>query len=478
MRKKGNLEGDVIKGLLLKLKEEFSKITFLSATLEKNVSKLNDSTDMLHKLAYLDSLTNLPNRTSFNACLKEILENNKENKIGVIFIDIDKFKQINDMLGHEQGDILLSLVGDRFKNLVDANTKVFRLGGDEFVVVKWGSGELDMGETIDKALKLLSEDFSLLGGIYKITGSLGVSIYPNDGEDISEIIKNADMAMYKSKEKGGGLAQYFSIDIREEFFYRIKMEQGIRKAFNNKELELYYQPQISAKTNKIVSFEVLLRWNSTEYGKIKADEFIKIAEESTLILDIDRYVLKRSCIQNKKWQNEGYEKIPVSVNISPKTFIEGEIVNAVKGALEESGLEGKYLTIEITEGSLIKDYNKVIKMLHELMAIGVNVSIDDFGRGYSSLSQLINLPISEVKIDGEFIYGIRDDIKKQMVVRLIISLAHQLNLNVVAEGVEKQEEMDFLKSLNCDIMQGYYFSKALSGEEGVKLLKENNIINV
>lgn len=458
---------DNFKVMGYKLKEMFFNITNLNNTLEKQAKELSKSQVILHQMAYYDKLTELPNRVSFHDYLGNMLKSKKvkSEKIGVMFMDLDHFKQINDTLGHEQGDKLLELVGKRLKEKIIGNIKIFRLGGDEFVIVVNNQSLDYIYHTAEEIFNIFKYPFNLKGADYKISASIGISVYPDHSENIDEIIKNADMAMYKSKEEGGGYPQMFNSEIKEVFINKIEVEKGIKEALNNGEFSIIYQPQIGVKSCKMESMEALIRWNKKDGSVVSPEHFITIAEESNLIIEIDNYVLREVSNQIKIWQEAGKSVVPIAVNISPKHFGEGNILKSVEVALKESNIKGNNLIIEITEGVAIDEYSKVINTLTELKKLGVKIAMDDFGKGYSSLTQLINLPITEVKLDREFIIDIWKDRKKQDVVELIINLSHKLNLIVVAEGIEAKEEYELLKALKCDLIQGHYFSKALNKEE-------------
>lgn len=435
----------------------------LSDNFKSMAIKLNESQYSLEKMAYYDTLTKLPNRLNFNKYLKNAVADVKDTdkKIAVIFMDIDGFKQINDTLGHNEGDKLLQMISTRLKSLNKHGVMVFRLGGDEFVIVSISNTIKEIREVCNKILDEFKNSFELKGGAYEISSSLGVSVLPDHTTDITELIQNADMAMYKCKEKGGNYPQFFNEKIKETFVNKIEMEKGIRKALENNEFELFYQPKINVKNKKISSGEALIRWNNKSFGTIATDKFIEIAEETNLIIDIDKWVISEACKQSVIWQNENEIYLPVAVNISAKHFNNGNLYKTIKDALTITGLDPSYLKIEITEGVLINDVKSTTKVINSLKELGVSISIDDFGRGYSSLNQLINLQVSEVKIDRDFITNIFEDEKKQTIVKLIVELAHNLKLNVVAEGIEIDKELEFLYEINCDEIQGYIFSRPL-----------------
>lgn len=443
-----------------------NNIENMSFILRENFIELNETKDKLYELAYYDSLTLLPNRLSFKKYLDELVEENLcDNKICVMFMDLNRFKIINDTWGHYIGDSLLSEVSNRLKDLQSDNCKMFRLGGDEFVVVLNVNDDDDIRSIGQEIIDMFKVPFKINELVLNSACSIGASIYPDDGEDIDTIIKYADIAMYTSKENGGNYLQLFNEDIKMKVVEKIAIEDGINEALVNNKFTLVYQPKFSGINENIKSMEALIRWTSSSLGVITPDRFIPIAEESELILKIDEWVILEACRENKKLQSEGYANIPVSVNISARHFANTEILDIVKSALKESGLDPQYLKIEITEGVLIKNVAMVSDIIRRLKDLGVQVSIDDFGKGYSSINQLMTLPINEVKIDRDFIKNIGKDIKKKNVVRLIVELAHSLDLNVVAEGIETNEEKEYLESIGCDELQGYLFSKPIKIDE-------------
>lgn len=448
-----------------------NNIENMSFILRENFIELNETKDKLYELAYYDSLTALPNRLYFKKYLEELVDGRlPDNKICVMFMDLNRFKIINDTWGHYIGDSLLSEVSNRLKYLQSDKCNIFRLGGDEFVVVLDVNNDEDIQTVGQAIIDMFKVSFKINDLVVNSACSLGASIYPDDGEDIDTIIKYADIAMYSSKENGGNYLQLFNQDIKRKVVEKIAIEDGINEALLNNQFKLFYQPKYSGVDNKVKSMEALIRWTSSTLGVMPPDRFITIAEESELILKIDEWVILEACRENKKIQNEGYEKIPISVNISAKHFANTEILDIVKLALKKSDLEPQYLKIEITEGVLIKNVEMVSDIIRKLKYLGIQVSIDDFGKGYSSINQLMTLPINEVKIDRDFIKGIGNDIKKKNVVRLIVELAHSLNLNVVAEGIETNEEREYLESIGCDELQGYLFSKPINIDELKKIL--------
>ncbi|MGL4875357.1 MAG: putative bifunctional diguanylate cyclase/phosphodiesterase [Clostridium sp.] len=458
-----NVEVEWEEGNIFEIRNLEQNIREMSDKLRENFIKLNKTQNRLYELAYYDTLTKLPNRSYFKKYLDELILKNKDSKICVMFIDLNRFKVINDTWGHYIGDKFLIKVAERFKKLKNKNCKVFRLGGDEFVfVVKINTNE-EIKELGKGVIKSFEEEFKIDDLMISSTCSIGVSIYPDDSKDIDIIIKYADIAMYTSKENGGNYVQLFNEEINEKLLEKVNIEEGIKNGIEDKEFLLYYQPKFSGNTLEIKSLEALIRWNK-DGNLVPPNKFIPIAEESDLILEIDKWVIYEACQKNKYLQDIGCKKVPISVNVSAKHFSNHEILEIIKDALIKAKLEPKYLTVEITEGVLIKNVDMVSEMIVDLKKMGINVSIDDFGKGYSSINQLMALPINEVKIDRDFVKNIHENEKKKIVVKLIVEIAHSLELNVVAEGIELEEEKEYLESIRCDELQGYLFSRPVELE--------------
>lgn len=444
-----------------KLSELFSESTAMN-------QKLIESEKQLHCLAFYDGLTGLPNRHYFQNYVTELIAYDTTKQMAIIFLDLNQFKQINDTLGHDAGDTLLQLTAEKLRVLKNDDREVFRLGGDEFVIVHRMDHKDEVAETIDFILNLFSSYFEIHGQMLYITASIGVSMYPENGKDLNTLVKFADIAMYISKERGGNIVQFFDESMKGKFQEQLLIENALRAVVDKGDFEQYYQPKVLL--GEITSTEALLRWNDPHLGYVSPALFIPIAEEMGLIAQIDEWSLRRACKQNKQWQEEESLFIPVSVNISAKHFQQDYLVPMVKKALDESGLAPQYLKLEITESVFIRNPDHVADIIHRIKDMGVQISIDDFGKGYSSLYQLLHLPIDEIKIDRQFIKDIHQNDKKALLVSSILDMAHGLQLNVVAEGVETKSENDVLMQLGCDEIQGYLFSPPLCKEDIVKLM--------
>lgn len=429
--------------------------------------------------AYHDSLTGLPNRRMFNEDLTNLLEKAKsENSQGAImFLDLDRFKYINDTMGHDVGDLLLIEVSRRIENLLKKrhhSAKVYRLGGDEFTILLSQYDSTASEALAKELLEQFKTGFVIVDSEYFISPSIGISIFPKDGEDANTLIKNADTAMYYVKDKGKNNYQLFTAEMQKNFYRKMMIEKQLRTALDNNEFELYYQPIIHLKTNRIIAMESLLRWNNEILGSVPPDEFISVAEETGMILPIGHWVLQTAIQQHAKWLNEGYKPLKTSVNVSVRQLLDPMFVEYVKNAIESSGVDADNIVLEITE-SIAMYADSMIEKLNALKKIGVILSMDDFGTGYSSLSYLNKYPLDSLKIDKSFVMGMHQDEEHKAIVKTIIAIAKHLGLRVIAEGVEGLEDADYLNKMGCDYGQGYYFSRPISAidiEEKWLLSKE------
>jgi len=443
-----------------------------------DITKQKKSEAIISYQIHYDSLTGLPNRKYLYEYLKEVLEKleDEKQKFAVLFLDIDRFKLINDSLGHTIGDLLLKAVSDRLKTLLRQDDLLVRWGGDEFAIITKVIDSTDavvqIAESIIQALTL---PFSCGGHQLHITTSVGVSIYPDHNTEVEGLIHNADMAMYRAKEEGRNCFKFYIPNMQEQSFQRLLMENNLRRALENEELETYYQPQIDINTGKIVGLEVLLRWHHATLGSISPSEFIPLAEETGLIIPIGNWVLRHSCLQAIAWLNMGLPPIQIGVNLSIKQLQHKDFLVFLTQILNETDFDPHYLELEITEGIMMDSIEEKIILLEQFREMGIKLSIDDFGTGYSSLSYLKNLPIDTLKIDRTFIEYINHNPQDQAIVTSLINLSHSLNLIVIAEGAETSEQVDLLRSLGCDQVQGYFFHKALPAEQIEGLLRAQGI---
>ncbi len=441
-----------------------------------DVTAAHEMTKKMEHLAQHDFLTNLPNRLLLNDRIAHAisLAQRTNTQLAVLFLDLDNFKNINDSLGHETGDKLLQSVTERLCNCVRSSDTVSRQGGDEFVILL-SSGEygVDANLTANKILKSLSLPHKVTKSTLHITTSIGISLYPADGEDAETLIKNADTAMYDAKETGRNNYKFFRNEMNVRAVERQMIESELRVAIDKKEFELYYQPKVNLNSGMITGVEALLRWNHREWGITNTDRFINVAEECGLIIPIGSWVIHEACLQAKKWIDAGLKPIRVAVNISAIEFHQDNFVDDISQVLIDTGLDANYLQLEITESVLIRDANATAKVLQQLRAMHVQIALDDFGTGYSSLSYLNQFPIDVLKIDQSFVYDIQNVTDDAIIVSAIIGMGNNLKLCVVAEGVENKIQLEFLKIKHCEEGQGNYFSQPLKADEFAKLLMIN-----
>jgi diguanylate cyclase (GGDEF)-like protein len=432
--------------------------------------------EKIHYMAYHDLLTELPNRASFQLKLKQSFELAQQDgtMLAVIFLDLDRIKLINDTLGHHVGDELLKYTARRLKRFVREEDTVARFGGDEFIILLNQMRHVDEAAVFAKAIpQLFQEPFQHEQHELYITSSIGISIYPNDGEDIDTLIANADVAMYRAKEKGGNTYQFYHSDMNLRSLERLNMETQLRKALERGEIEVHYQPLVELQDGRIFGMESLMRWNHPKLGMISPGEFIPVAEETGLIVPIGNWVLEESCRVNKRWNDLGYGPLCISVNISVHQFQQPNFLNFVRDTLAESGLDPSLLCLEITENVAMKNVSYMIETMSKLKQLGIRISIDDFGTGYSSLSYLKRFRVHTLKIDQSFIRDLTRDEDNEAIVTALIAMSHKLKIKSLAEGVESQEQLDFLREHGCDEIQGYVFSKPLPEPDFEQIIREN-----
>jgi diguanylate cyclase (GGDEF)-like protein/PAS domain S-box-containing protein len=441
----------------------------------QDISERRKKDEELKYVAYHDMLTGLPNRKSFYMCIDDLLQHssrrNSDRTWALMFLDLDKFKQVNDALGHDTGDQLLKGVAERLKECLRETDHLFRLGGDEFTIILTNlSLDIDVARVARKIIKSLARSFRFNGQEIFTSTSIGISVFPSDGWEVEGLVKSADMAMYAAKENGGSDYRFFTEEMNRKALYRMKMEGSLRKALDKNELVLYYQPLVN-ETNRIMGMEALLRWNHPELGLVLPADFIRITEETGIIVPVGRWVLQTACNQTKRWHDMGYPDLFVAVNLSSRQLHEPDFVEMVVSILRESGLPPACLKLEVTESSVIQNPELCISKMKMLRAHGVTFSIDDFGTGYSSLSYLKRFPIDTLKIDRSFISDAMSSKGDQEIVKTIIAMARNLNIDAVAEGVETQEQKDFLASYGCNSMQGFFFAHPVPVETFKDLLQ-------
>ncbi len=425
-------------------------------------------------LAYHDTLTGLPNRVLFHDRLQQALSHavREEHPMGVMFLDLDRFKIINDTLGHDVGDELLKAVSQRLINCIRQGDTVVRLGGDEFtIILPVITKAEDAAFVAQKILVTLAEPFLLNHQELHITSSIGISLYPNDGTNTQTLIKNADIAMYRAKDLGKNNYQFYTADMNSRALETINLENALRHALERNELLLHYQPQIDIRTGRIVGVEALVRWQHPEFGLVSPVKFIPIAEETNLIIPIGEWVLRTACEQGVRWRELGLPVWRMAVNLSARQFRHQDLLQPIRRILQETGFDPHHLELEITESLIMQGAGKTIAILEALDEMGIRLSLDDFGTGYSSLSYLKRFPIDTVKIDRSFVRDIHTDPNDAAITSAIIAMAHSLRLSVIAEGVETEEQLAFLRERNCNEYQGYYFSKPLPAEQIERLVR-------
>ena len=433
---------------------------------------------MIRHQASHDQLTGLANKFLFNEQLSLAVANANHNgeTLAVIFLDLDGFKNVNDTLGHAVGDQLLQGVSWRLTNCLSVGSSMARWGGDEFTLLLYNiSCAQDAMDTCQRILDSLCTPFRFDEQELYIKASLGIALAPYDGEDAETLLKNADAAMYKAKQKGRNNYQFYTTAIGNKASERLRLENNLYRAIKNSEFLLHYQPQIDLNTGKIVGLEALVRWEHPERGFMAPDQFIPLAEETGLICQIDEWVLLQACLQNRAWQLMGLPPMRVAVNLSARQFQQNNTVKTIAKILSETGLDAKYLEIEITETIAMTDVNFTVSVLQQLQQMGIHISLDDFGTGYSSLWSLKHLPLNSLKIDRSFVADLMSGSSGATIVKVAIALGQGLNLQVIAEGVETPEQLEFLHSLQCDMAQGYFFSKPISAAAIEKLCMENRV---
>ncbi len=440
-----------------------------------DITKKKRAQETIRHMAYYDALTDLPNRALFREQLKSALalaERHRE-MIGVLFLDLDRVKVINDSLGHDMGDRLLKGVADRLKACLRATDVVARLGGDEFMLLLTGIKNIkEILALTEKILEAVRPAFHFDEHELFTTASIGISIYPNDGQDPESLLKNADTAMYRAKRTGRNNYQVFDQTMKTEVFQQLALDNGLRRALERNEFVVHYQPQIDIETGQIVGMEALVRWDHPELGLLPPSSFIQWAEDSGLIIPIGERVLQMACKQSREWQDNGYQAMKVGVNVSGKQLRQSNMIETVRRVLKETGLPPVYLDLELTESVLMDLYGQAMNIPHELKAMGVGFSIDDFGTGYSSLNYLKRLPVTTLKMDQSFVRDLTSDSNDTAIANAVIGLGHGLKLNVLAEGVETEGQLNQLRDLKCDQVQGFLFSEPLPAPIFESLLKE------
>lgn len=462
------------------LKDGQGKITHFIAT-GVDISERIRAQEKLEYMAHHDAVTGLPNRVLLlDRVQQALVRAQRENRnVAVLFIDLDGFKAINDTVGHHFGDRLLSEVASRLQATVRDEDTVARLGGDEFAVVLEGMSSMnDVSRVSRKIINDLAAPFMLDSRELYVTGSVGIARYPTDGYDVHTLLRKADGAMYRAKQVGKNTYRFYSEVEGEEDTARLHLEQQLRRAVERQEFIVYYQPQVSIDTSEVVGVEALLRWDHPDHGIIEPGRFIPLLEETGLIIDVGEWVLREVCRHVSGWQRMGLPELRIAVNLSSRQFEKRDLVGDIARSLDESGVDPKRLNIEITEGTLATRIEHTIKTLDKLNALGITISIDDFGVGYSSLNYLKRFPIHKLKIDQSFVRDVTMDTNDAEIASAIIALAHKLNLEVIAEGVETLEQLFFLSRQGCHEVQGHLISMPLSNKEFIRWIGDNPRVRV
>ncbi len=450
----------------------------------QDISEQRRAEESIRELAYYDSITGLPNRDLFKEHLSMAMHQASRNreKLAVMFLDLDKFKRINDSLGHEAGDKLLKIVSERLhesvrstdvasRGLSDMGTSLARLGGDEFTVMLSGLHGVEHVELIaQRILERIAEPVMLSGNRVSVSSSIGIAVYPEDGEDIATLLKNADAAMYKVKSQGRNGVFFYDDAMRRQSHDRLQLESELHEAIEQDQLTLFYQPKVDAQTCRVLGFEALVRWIHPKRGMVSPIDFIPVAEDSGLIIPMGIWIIKAACQQYQQWCSAGDPQISISVNLSAHQFADENLLSAIRDILEETDMPAQFLEFEITETVLMQDADAALKILNEMKAMGLKISIDDFGTGYSSISYLKHFPADVLKIDRAFVKDLPDDEQDATITNAIILLAKALNLGIVAEGVETEAQLQWMRDKACDQIQGYFFSPPVPPEKAAKML--------
>jgi diguanylate cyclase (GGDEF)-like protein/PAS domain S-box-containing protein len=444
------------------------------ASLVQDVTERLNTERTIHYMAHHDALTGLPNRRLMQDRLHQAIMSarRKQRHVAVLFLDLDRFKVVNDTLGHDSGDFILKDVAQRLQSCVREVDTVSREGGDEFVVLLPDLERPEHARVVaDKILKELARPVEIGGHEIHITTSIGISHYPNDATDVNHLMKHADNAMYQAKDAGRNTIRFFTGDLNFLLAKRLEVEGKLRKAIENEEFFLRYQPQVEITSGRISGMEALIRWNDPQKGEVFPKDFIFVAEELGIIVQLGEWVFRTACRQLRAWEQDGLPPVTISINISPRQFMSRRLVPTLLAIVRETGANPKLIELEITETMIMRNLEQSVETLEQLRSVGMRVAVDDFGVGYSSLGQLKRLPASSMKIDRSFIANVPDDTSSGSITEAIIAMAKRLKLRVIAEGVETRQQLDFLRANHCEAFQGYLFSRPVTALEATAMLK-------
>ncbi len=455
------------------IKQAYEDVMTNKSDLEHKYAKLMKSQDKVKRMAYSDYLTGLPNRVALVEVLDSVMATlQKGEVIGILDIDIDNFKDINDSFGHSYGDELLLNVSHRLKGCICEDIFLARIGGDEFAVLIQNIKDHDVIENLVANIrKAFEEPFTIATKEFFITVSMGISLAPKDGKSTQSLMKNMNSAMYVAKEHGRNTFCYFDDSINQKLLDKLELQSELRKAIEEDQFVVYYQAQMDLSKGRIIGFEALARWNHPVRGIVAPSYFIPLAEENGMIVDIGKKMLRESCIQLKKWEQQGYADLTMAVNFSARQFKDVNFLSMVYDIIEETKVNPKRLEFEITETVALEDLELTVETINQLKKIGISFALDDFGTGFSSLNYLKQLPVSNLKIDKSFLDTILENVSDQKIVHTMINLARNLDIDVIAEGVELCEQEIFLKNIDCTKAQGYYYSRPVPAEQAFEVLK-------
>ncbi len=442
---------------------------------KKAQHKIEKQQSILSHQAHHDALTGLPNRILFNDRLVQIIEKSKRHKekFALLFIDLDHFKEINDSVGHIVGDEVLKIVTSRLKETLREEDTIARLGGDEFIIILEELKEVQDASLIaNKILNILSHSINIEENIFYVSGSIGISIYPDDGESAQNLLKFADSAMYKAKDEGRNNYQYYNSTMTELAFERVVMETSLRVALKEEQFVVYYQPQVDGTTNKLIGMEALVRWQHPTMGIVSPAKFIPLAESTGLIVELDRFVMKTAMKQIAQWYSQGLNPGILAMNLAVKQLQQKDFIEIFQSLMKEANCKAEWIELEVTEGQIMTNPEEAIKLLGQISDLGIELAVDDFGTGYSSLAYLKRLPIDKLKIDQAFVRDLPDDEEDAGITKAVIALAQSLKLRVIAEGVETKSQKDFIIENGCENIQGYYYSKPIPADE-MQIILEN-----